>query len=72
MARKSKPVVVSMGHLAASGGYWISTYADRIFAEPNSITGSIGVYGMLPKRAEAGQTASGSPGTACRLPSWPT
>jgi protease-4 len=48
VARKSKPVVVSMGHLAASGGYWISTYADRIFAEPNSITGSIGVYGMLP------------------------
>jgi protease-4 len=48
LARKEKPVIVSMGHLAASGGYWISTYADRIFAEPNSITGSIGVYGMLP------------------------
>ena len=48
MARKVKPVVVSMGHLAASGGYWISTYGDRIFAEPNTITGSIGVYGLLP------------------------
>jgi len=48
LARKEKPVVVSMGHLAASGGYWISTYADRIFAEPNTITGSIGVYGLLP------------------------
>jgi protease-4 len=48
MARKVKPVVVSMGYLAASGGYWISTYGDRIFAEPNTITGSIGVYGLLP------------------------
>ncbi len=43
-----KPVVVSMGYVAASGGYWISTYADRIFAEPNTITGSIGVFGTLP------------------------
>jgi len=41
-------VVVSMGYLAASGGYWISAYGDRIFAEPNTITGSIGVFGMLP------------------------
>jgi protease-4 len=48
LARKEKPVVVSMGHLAASGGYWISTYGDRIFAEPNTITGSIGVFGLLP------------------------
>lgn len=43
-----KPVIVSMGYVAASGGYWISTYADRIFAQPNTITGSIGVFGMLP------------------------
>jgi protease-4 len=43
-----KPVVVSMGNVAASGGYWISTYADRIFAEPATITGSIGVFGMFP------------------------
>ncbi|NTV74656.1 MAG: signal peptide peptidase SppA [Holophaga sp.] len=48
LARKDKPVIVSMGHLAASGGYWISTYADRIFAEPTTITGSIGVFGLLP------------------------
>ncbi len=48
LARKEKPVVVSMGHLAASGGYWISCQADRIFAEPTTITGSIGVFGMLP------------------------
>lgn len=42
-----KPVIVSMGDYAASGGYWISAYGDRIFAEPNTITGSIGVYGIL-------------------------
>lgn len=45
---KEKPVVVSMGTVAASGGYWISAYGARIFAEPNTITGSIGVFGMLP------------------------
>lgn len=45
---ESKPVVVSMGDVAASGGYWISTDANRIFAEPNTITGSIGVFGALP------------------------
>ena len=43
-----KPVIVSMGTVAASGGYWISTASDRIFAEPNTITGSIGVFGLLP------------------------
>ncbi|NCW97462.1 MAG: S49 family peptidase [Betaproteobacteria bacterium] len=43
-----KPVVVSMGDLAASGGYWIALSADRIIAHPSSITGSIGVYGLLP------------------------
>lgn len=48
LTRKVKPVVISMGHLAASGGYWISTYGDRIFAEPGTITGSIGVFGLLP------------------------
>ena len=48
LTRKVKPVVVSMGDVAASGGYWISTYADRIFAEPNTITGSIGVFGLQP------------------------
>jgi protease-4 len=48
LARKVKPVVVSMGDVAASGGYYISCGADRIFAEPNTITGSIGVFGMIP------------------------
>lgn len=47
LAREKKPVIVSMGHLAASGGYWISTYGDRIFAQPTTITGSIGVFGMF-------------------------
>ena len=47
LLQAEKPVVVSMGTVAASGGYWISAYADRIFAEPSTITGSIGVIGML-------------------------
>jgi len=42
------PVAVSMGNLAASGGYWISTTGDRIFAEPDTITGSIGIFGVVP------------------------
>ncbi|UZK65674.1 signal peptide peptidase SppA [Sphingomonas sp. M1-B02] len=42
------PVVVSMGSLAASGGYWVATAGDTIFAEPNTITGSIGIFGVLP------------------------
>ena len=44
---KGIPVVVSMGSLAASGGYWISSLADKIYAESDTITGSIGVYGTL-------------------------
>ncbi|MGV8994061.1 MAG: signal peptide peptidase SppA [Flavobacterium sp.] len=47
-----KPVVVSMGNVAASGGYYISCNADMIFAEPNTITGSIGVFGVLPNFTE--------------------
>lgn len=43
-----KPVVVSMGPVAASGGYWISATADAIVAEPTTLTGSIGVFGILP------------------------
>jgi protease-4 len=48
LTREKKPVIISMGAVAASGGYWISTYGDRIFAEPSTITGSIGVFGMFP------------------------
>jgi protease-4 len=47
LIHKEKPVIVSMGTVAASGGYWISTASDRIFAEPTTITGSIGVFGMF-------------------------
>ncbi|QAY77660.1 signal peptide peptidase SppA [Sphingosinicella sp. BN140058] len=50
LAAKAKglPVVVSMGSLAASGGYWVSMAGDKIYAEPSTITGSIGVFGILP------------------------
>lgn len=48
LARKVKPVIVSFGGVAASGGYYMACAADTIFAEPNTITGSIGVFGVLP------------------------
>lgn len=44
-----KPVVATMGDYAASGGYWVATAADRIIADPMSITGSIGVFGIVPR-----------------------
>lgn len=47
LTKQEKPVIVSMGNYAASGGYQISSHANRIFAAPNTVTGSIGVYGML-------------------------
>lgn len=48
LARDQKPFVVSMGDLAASGGYYISAAADVIYAQPTTITGSIGVFGIIP------------------------
>ena len=48
LTREVKPVIVSMGDVAASGGYYIASRADHIFAEPTTITGSIGVFGMIP------------------------
>lgn len=48
LTKKVKPVVVSMGNYAASGGYYIACNANKIFAENNTITGSIGVFGILP------------------------
>ena len=48
LKQAGKPVVVSMGDLAASGGYWISMNADRIWADPSTITGSIGIFGLIP------------------------
>ncbi|MGU3315569.1 signal peptide peptidase SppA [Sphingomonas sp. M6A6_1c] len=61
--KKGLPVVVSMGGLAASGGYWVSTPGDVIFAEPATITGSIGIFGIIPTfektLAKIGITADG-------------
>ena len=53
LRQAGKPVVVSMGDVAASGGYWISMNADRIFANPSTITGSIGIFGLVPNFARA-------------------
>ncbi|MBI1364989.1 MAG: signal peptide peptidase SppA [Alphaproteobacteria bacterium] len=47
LKKAGKPVVVSMGSIAASGGYWISSAGDEIFAEPTTITGSIGIFGLI-------------------------
>ncbi|MBT8264491.1 MAG: signal peptide peptidase SppA, partial [Muriicola sp.] len=52
LTKKEKPVVVSMGDVAASGGYYIAVGADKIFAEPTTITGSIGVFGTIPNMSE--------------------
>ena len=65
--RQGLPIVVSMGGLAASGGYWVSTPADVIFAEPNTITGSIGIFGIIPTfentLSKIGLSADGTPTT---------
>lgn len=54
LTRKAgKPVVVSMGDVAASGGYWVSMSADEVIADASTITGSIGVFGMLPNASKA-------------------
>lgn len=52
LLRAEKPVVVSMGGMAASGGYYISCGANEIFAEPMTLTGSIGIFGMIPDASE--------------------
>jgi protease-4 len=60
---KGIPIVVSMSNLAASGGYWVSTPGERIFAEPETVTGSIGIFGVIPTfeqgLAEWGVTTDG-------------
>jgi len=48
LTQKVKPIIVSMGDVAASGGYYIACAADKIYAQPNTITGSIGVFGIIP------------------------
>jgi signal peptide peptidase A. Serine peptidase. MEROPS family S49 len=50
--RKKKPLIVSFGDYAASGGYYIAMGADKIYSEPNTLTGSIGVFGMIPNFKE--------------------
>lgn len=61
--KQNLPIVVSMGGLAASGGYWVATAGDVIFAEPNTITGSIGIFGIIPtfenSLSKLGVTADG-------------
>ena len=52
LANEEKPVVVSMGDVAASGGYYIACASDKIYASPNTITGSIGVFGIMPNIEE--------------------
>ncbi len=52
LLRAEKPVVISMGGMAASGGYYISCGANKIFAEPMTLTGSIGIFGMIPDASE--------------------
>ena len=52
LLKAKKPVVVSMGGMAASGGYYISCGANKIFAEPTTLTGSIGIFGMIPDASE--------------------
>lgn len=71
---KGKPFIVSMGDYAASGGYWISCTADRIYADALTITGSIGIFGLFPSAAGLAkklgitpQTVSTNPGKAISL-----
>ncbi|MDE6810805.1 MAG: S49 family peptidase, partial [Muribaculaceae bacterium] len=65
---KGKPLAVSMGDYAASGGYWISCHANRIFADPLTITGSIGIYGMIPNAAELAKKIGVTPQTVATNP----
>ena len=66
--KQGLPIVVSMGGLAASGGYWVATAGDTIFAEPTTITGSIGIFGIIPTfenaLARIGVTSDGVKTTA--------
>jgi protease-4 len=56
LLREVKPVVVSMGSYAASGGYWIAAFGDRLYAEPSTVTGSIGVFGVQFDLKQLGET----------------
>lgn len=65
---KGKPFAVSMGAYAASGGYWISCTADRIFADPLTITGSIGIFGLIPNGKGLAEKLGVSPQTVSTDP----
>tara|TARA_R110001583_G_scaffold86860_1_gene226701 strand:+ start:35764 stop:37518 length:1755 start_codon:yes stop_codon:yes gene_type:complete len=56
LTKEELPLVVSMGNVAASGGYYLACNADRIFAEPTTITGSIGVFGVIPNFSKLSKT----------------
>lgn len=66
---KKKPLAVSMGDYAASGGYWISCCADRIYADDLTITGSIGIFGLIPNASELLQKIGVSPQLVATNPS---
>lgn len=66
---KGKPFAVSMGDYAASGGYWISCSAERIFADPLTITGSIGIFGLIPNVSGLAQKIGVNPQTVSTNPS---
>ena len=53
IAKSGRPVVVSMGNVAASGGYWIATASDMVVADPSTVTGSIGIFGLFPNFSRA-------------------
>lgn len=65
---KGKPLAVSMGDYAASGGYWISCCADKIFADPLTITGSIGIFGLIPNFQRTAQMIGVNPQTVSTNP----
>ena len=60
LAAKVKPVVISMGNYAASGGYYISAPATKIYANPTTISGSIGVFGLIPNAGKLLEQKLGS------------
>ncbi len=66
--KKGKPLAVSMGDYAASGGYWISCHANKIFADATTITGSIGIYGLFPNAKELAQKIGITPQTVSTNP----
>ncbi len=65
---KGKPLIVSMGDYAASGGYWISCTADKIYADPLTITGSIGIFGLFPSAEGLVKKLGITPQTVCTNP----